>query len=120
MTLALILASIINGPSEEIYWRGCLDEAGKNAGISKKIRLIYAPLIFSLWHTAFVYHLVPHDGNWFGFWGMIVVTTWISGVIWMWVLQKTKRLIPQCFYHALANFFSVFPMILITVLKLQF
>jgi Flp pilus assembly protein TadB len=43
-----------------------------------------------------------------------------GGTIWMWVLHRSGRLVPQCFYHGCANFLSVFPMISITVLHLSF
>lgn len=124
MYIALILASIINGPSEEIFWRACLDEVGKNAGYSEKFRLIYTPIVFALWHTAFVVHLAPWIPNImdsvFLFWVMIIGMTWSSGIIWHWVMLKSGRLVPQCIYHACANFLNIFPMILLNVIQLYF
>lgn len=117
MFLLLLFTSIINGPSEEIYWRACLDEAGKNAGISQRNRLIFAPIAFSLWHTAFVVHLFPWNLAWFTAWGAILLMTWSSGFIWMWVLHRSGRLVPQCIYHACANFFNIFPLLLIDILN---
>jgi membrane protease YdiL (CAAX protease family) len=124
MYLALVIASIINGPSEEVFWRACMDEAGKNAGLSEKQRLIYTPIVFALWHTAFVIHLAPWIPNVtssvFIFWCMIIAMTWSSGLIWHWVMHKSRRLVPQCIYHACGNFLNIFPMILITVIQLYF
>jgi hypothetical protein len=120
MTLVMIVGAAINGPSEEIYWRACLEDAGKAAGVSQKKRLILAPIMFALWHTAFLIHIFPFDETWIAAWAATILTTWISGTIWMWVLQRSGRLIPQCFYHSCANFLSVFPMIAITVLQLSF
>jgi membrane protease YdiL (CAAX protease family) len=120
MYVIFILAAIMNGPSEEIFWRACMEEAGKNAGVSEKCRLIFAPIAFSLWHTAFVIHLFPWDQTWWIVWGGIIMMTLSSGLIWHWVMHRSGRLVPQCFYHASANFLSIFPMILITVLQFYF
>jgi membrane protease YdiL (CAAX protease family) len=120
MLLAILVASVVNGASEEIFWRGCMDQVGKDAGMSEKQRFIYLPIVFAFWHTAFVYHLVPWDSNWWTFYGMILLMTWLSGVIWLWVLQRSKRLFPQIVMHAVANFLNIFPMLLITVIQLSF
>lgn len=120
MYLAIFLASVINGPSEEIFWRACMDDAGKNAGVSKKKRLIFMPIAFALWHTAFLIHLYPWNASWWLAWAGIIAMTWASGIIWLWVMHRSERLVPQCFYHSCANFLSIFPMILITVLNLYF
>lgn len=120
MALVILVASVVNGPSEEIYWRACLEDAGRAAGVSQKKRLVLAPIMFALWHTAFVIHIFPVDETWIAAWAATILTTWISGSIWMWVLHRSGRLIPQCFYHGCANFFSIFPMIAITVLHLSF
>ena len=34
MYIVILLASVINGFSEEIFWRACLEDAGKSAGVS--------------------------------------------------------------------------------------
>jgi hypothetical protein len=120
MYFAVIAAAIVNGPTEEIFWRGCMNDACANAGFTEKQRLIYAPIVFALWHTAFVYHLYPHDETWVVGWFGIIITTWISGVGWLWVLHRSGRLVPQCFYHTCANFLNVFPMIMITVIGVSF
>ena len=86
----------------------------------QKKRLVLAPIMFALWHTAFVIHIFPFDETWIAAWAATILTTWISGTIWMWVLHRSGRLVPQCFYHGCANFLSVFPMIAITVLHLSF
>jgi len=120
MYAVILLASIVNGPSEEIFWRACLEDAGKGAGVSERNRLIFAPIVFALWHTAFVIHLFPWDQDWILWWGGIMVMTWTSGLIWMWVMHRSGRLMPQTTYHACANFLSIFPMFLVTVLGLYF
>ena len=33
MYVAFILAAAMNGPTEEIFWRACMEDAGKNAGV---------------------------------------------------------------------------------------
>jgi hypothetical protein len=120
MAAVMLLASVVNGPSEEIYWRACLEDAGKAAGVSQKKRLLLAPIMFALWHTAFLIHIFPFDENWILAWAATMFTTWISGTIWMWVLHRSGRLVPQCLYHGCANFLNVFPAIAITVLHLSF
>lgn len=120
MYVSFLIAAIINGPSEEIFWRACMDDAGKKAGISEKGRLIFAPIAFALWHTAFVIHLYPYGLDWWFFWASIIIMTWSSGFIWLWVMHQSKRLIPQCVYHACANFLSIFPMMIVTVMQFYF
>ncbi len=120
MFLAIIAAAGVNGPSEEIYWRACLDDAGKNAGVSTKARLVFAPVAFALWHTAFVIHLYPMDATWWSAWVGIILMTWTSGLSWLWVMHRSGRLLPQCIYHACANFLNIFPMVLVSVLHLYF
>ncbi|HUY00444.1 MAG TPA: CPBP family intramembrane glutamic endopeptidase [Candidatus Deferrimicrobium sp.] len=120
MFLVILLASIINGPSEETFWRACLDDAGKKAGVSEKKRLIFAPIAFALWHTAFIIHLLPWDQTWILWWAGTMLMTWSSGIIWMWVMHRSGRLMPQTIYHACANFLSIFPLFLVTVLHIYF
>ena len=120
MYLAVLLASVINGPSEETFWRACLDDAGKNAGITERNRLIFGPIAFALWHTAFVIHIVPWNQEWFMWWGGTILLTWTSGLVWLWTMHRSGRLMPQIIYHSCANFINIFPLFLITVLKLYF
>ena len=120
MYLAIIAASIVNGPTEEVFWRSCMDDAGKNAGISEKGRLIFAPIAFAFWHTAFVIHLFPWNESWWIAWILVILMTWSSGIIWHWVLHRSGRIIPQAIYHACANFLNIFPLILVSVLHLYF
>ena len=120
MYLVILLASIINGPSEETFWRACLEDAGKQAGVSERNRLIYAPIVFALWHTAFVIHLFPWDQTWIMWWGGTMLITWTSGLIWMWVMHRSERLVPQVIYHSCANFINIFPLFLVTILDFIF
>ncbi|MFX1453291.1 MAG: CPBP family intramembrane glutamic endopeptidase [Promethearchaeota archaeon] len=120
MYIALFLTSAMNGPTEEIFWRACLEDAGKNAGISQNKRLAFAPIAFALWHTAFVIYIFPWNEFWLISWVGIILMTWTSGFIWMWVMHRSGRLIPQCLYHSCANFLNIFPMILVTVLQTYF
>lgn len=120
MYIVFVLAAIMNGPTEELFWRSCMEDAGKNAGVSEKKRLIYSSVTFSLWHTAFVIHLFPWDDQWFIMWGGVIAMTLSSGLIWHWVLQKSGRLFPQSFYHSCANFLSIFPLMMVTVMQFYF
>ena len=120
MYVILAVASAINGFMEEVYWRACLNVAGEKAGASQKLRLLYAPIVFAFWHTAFVIHIYPLGGNWWVFWVIILVQTWTSGISWFWVLQKSNRIVPQIIYHCCANFLSVFPLLLVDFLGCYF
>ena len=120
MYVVIILASLMNGPSEEVFWRACLEDAGKNAGASQNVRWIFTSIVFALWHTAFVIHLFPWNQQWIFWWLGVIAMTGSSGVIWMWVMHRSGRLIPQSIYHSCANFLSIFPMFLVTVLQFYF
>ena len=120
MYVAFILAAAMNGPTEEIFWRACMEDAGKNAGVSEKNRLIFAPIAFGFWHTAFVIHLFPWNLAWWGWWAGVILMTWVSGLIWMWVLHRSGRLIPQSIIHSCGNFLQIFPLIIVTVLGFYF
>ncbi len=120
MYVVIILAAIMNGPSEEIFWRACLEDAGTNAGASETFRLIFTSIVFALWHTAFVIHLFPWNSQWIFWWLGVLAMTGSSGVIWMWVLHRSGRLVPQSIYHSFANFLSIFPAFLVTILHFYF
>lgn len=120
MLAAIVAAAIVNGPSEEVYWRACVDEAGKRAGFSERHRLAVAPVLFAFWHTAFVVHLFPWNGTWFVSWASILLMTWTSGLAWHWTMHRSGRLVPQAVYHACSNVLNTFPMILVTVIGLAF
>jgi membrane protease YdiL (CAAX protease family) len=115
MWIVILILSIINGPSEETFWRACMEDMGINAGASERLRLVYSSITFGLWHTAFVIHLVPMDDAWIMYWLITIGTTTISGLIWHWTMHRSKRLFPQIFYHSCANFFSVFPALIIII-----
>lgn len=117
---AILVAAAVNGPSEEVYWRACVDEAGKRAGFSERHRLAVAPVLFAFWHTAFVIHLFPWNASWFVGWGSILFMTWTSGLAWLWTMHRSGRLVPQALYHACSNVLNTFPMILVTVIGITF
>ncbi len=120
MYVTIILASIMNGFSEEMYWRACMEDSGVLAGVSEKHRLAYAPVAFASWHTAFVIHFFPFGPSWWVTWATFMLMTWTSGLAWTWVLQKSGRLFPQVFYHQCSNALSVFPLLLVSVLGFFF
>jgi membrane protease YdiL (CAAX protease family) len=120
MYLVILIAALINGPTEEVFWRACMEEVGKNAGASEKHRLWYGSIVFALWHTAFVLHLYPHDNTWWIAWAGIIAMTFSSGLIWMWVMHKSERLVPQALYHSVANFLFIFPMLIVNIIQFYF
>lgn len=113
MWVVIIILSIINGPTEETYWRACMEIVGRNAGASPLKRLIYSSITFGFWHTAFVWHLVPWDSQWWIYWAGVMATTILSGLIWCWSLQRSERNVPNCISHGFANVFNVFPMFVV-------
>jgi len=119
MPLEFILLGIpftlINAPSEEIFWRLFMEVSGKDGGISEKTRLLYSSIIFGFWHFNFIIFLMPEE-MWVTILITIIGSSIISGLLWMYIFQKTGRLFPNIFSHAIANFFNIWPMMVIIML----
>ncbi|HPA73178.1 MAG TPA: CPBP family intramembrane metalloprotease [Spirochaetota bacterium] len=106
--LAGIPFALVNGPSEEIFWRLYLERAGRDSGIGEKTRLWYSSAVFMSWHFIFVVFLFP---------AKLVVpalvpvfaTTFISGLLWMKVYQRTGNIVPNIFSHAVLNVLMIWP-----------
>jgi membrane protease YdiL (CAAX protease family) len=106
--LAGIPFALVNGPSEEIFWRLYLERAGRDAGAGEGTRLWYSSAVFSSWHFIFVVFLFPEK--------LIVpalipvlVTTFISGLLWMKVYQRTENIFANMFSHAVLNVLMIWP-----------
>jgi len=110
--------ALVNGPSEEIFWRIFLERAGKDAGISQKTRLWYGSSVFGAWHFIFVLFLIPPQAR-----ALAMVTTlsstFVAGLLWMMVYQKTGKMFPNIASHAALNFLVIFPTTAATMLGLM-
>lgn len=109
--------AVINGPSEEIFWRLLMERIGDDAGIGRKMRLFYSSALFSLWHFIFIVFLFPPK---IIFHTLIAVhaMTFIAGLLWMMVYQKTKNIFPDILSHAYLNFFYIWPWTVCSILGL--
>lgn len=100
--------ALVNGPSEEIFWRLYLERAGRDAGIREGVQLWYSSAVFSSWHFIFIVFLFPAK--------LIVpalasvfATTFISGLLWMKVYQRTGNIIPNIVSHTVLNVLMIWP-----------
>jgi len=100
--------SLINGPSEEIFWRLFMERIGKDGALNKNIRLIYSSVTFGLWHFIFVIFLMPKDKILIILPMAIGITT-LAGFLWMMVYQKTGNMFPNIFSHSVLNFLQIWP-----------
>lgn len=110
-----VLFSLINGPSEEIFWRLMMERAGRDAGISPKTRLWYSSAVFASWHFIFIIFLLPRIA-WPAALATTLSSTFIAGLLWMKIYQKTANMFALAFSHALVNLFIIWPATASTVL----
>ena len=107
--------SLINGPSEETFWRLFLERCGVDAGLSKQTRLWYSSAIFSSWHFIFIIFLFPAQQIPFAL-IMTLGTTFFAGLLWMIVYQKTGTIIHNYTSHVVLNFLMICPWAVASVL----
>ena len=112
-----IFFAMINGPSEEIFWRLLMERIGTDAGLGKNTRLYYSSAVFSLWHFIFVVFLFPEKII-FHTLVSVHIITFIAGLLWMMVYQKTKNILPDILSHAYLNFFYIWPWTVCSILGL--
>ncbi len=110
--------SLINGPSEEIYWRLFLDRCGKDAGLDAKTRLWYSTALFAPWHFIFIVFLFPAALVPVSL-AMTIITTFIAGLLWMIVFQKTGTILHNITSHAILNFLMIWPWAAASVLGMN-
>ena len=109
--------SLVNGPSEEIFWRLLLERAGRDGGFSPSRRLWYASAVFSAWHFVFVVFLMPPSAVGQAM-AMVLGSTFVAGLLWMLVYQKTGNMFPNILSHTVLNALVIWPAIATTVLGL--
>jgi membrane protease YdiL (CAAX protease family) len=106
--LAGIPFALVNGPSEEIFWRLYLERSGRDAGASEGTRLWYSSAVFSSWHFIFVVFLFPAKLVAPAL-VSVLVTTFISGLLWMKVYQRTGNIFADIASHAVLNVLMIWP-----------
>ncbi|MBU2488495.1 MAG: CPBP family intramembrane metalloprotease [Proteobacteria bacterium] len=113
-----VLFALVNGPSEEIFWRLLLERAGRDGGLSTSRRLWYASTVFSAWHFVFVVFLLPAGAV-----AMALVltlgSTFVAGLLWMRVYQKTANMFPNILSHTVLNALVIWPSVAFTVQDLM-
>ncbi|MBC5995047.1 CPBP family intramembrane glutamic endopeptidase [Pontibacter cellulosilyticus] len=102
LPIYLILAAValINGFTEEFYWRGAFISRYK-----QNILLAYAvpTLLFGLWHVSvYAAYGVNYQG---GFWPL-VGGAFFMGALWGYTAFKQQRILIPTIAHVLANFFA--------------
>lgn len=110
-----VIFSLINGPSEESFWRLFMERAGQEGGVGQKTRLWYSSAVFSSWHFIFILFLFPKEMFLYSLVFTIAITL-ISGLLWMVVYQKTKNIFPNFFSHTVLNFLMIWPFGAATIL----
>lgn len=106
-----------NGPSEEIFWRLLLERAGRDGGVSQKVRLWYSSAVFGSWHFIFIVFLFPPEMRAAAL-SAAITSTFVAGVLWMIVYQKSGNMFPDIFAHTVTNVLVVFPAAATTMLSL--
>ncbi len=97
--LVTIVASLINGPGEELFWRGLfVTEFSKN----KWLGIVYPSICFGLWHFAPLSVSGLHQG-----WQLMVFGPMILGLCWGWIAQKSQSIFWISVAHILVNFFAL-------------
>ena len=109
---------LVNGPSEEIFWRLFMERLGVDGKISANGRLIYSSVIFGLWHFIFVIFLIPKERMVMVLLATIAITT-IAGFFWMIIYQKSRNMFPNIFSHTILNFLQIWPWLTSTILGLN-
>lgn len=112
-----VVFSLINGPSEEIFWRLFLERAGKDGAVGQKVRLWYSSAVFGSWHFIFIVFLLPPEVR-IPALVATIASTFIAGVLWMLVYQKSGNMFPNIFAHSIANVLVVWPAAANTILAL--
>jgi uncharacterized protein len=97
--LPWIILALINPWLEEFYWRGLLLDHTKTW--SKWVAVLFTSLVFAINHLVFGVNSVLFRG-----WE-VFISTFIMGVIWAIVYQKTNSLRWVIFAHFLVDFLSL-------------
>ena len=95
-----VAAALINGFSEEFFWRGTYLEAGRNNWKFQALGV----LLFGLWHVPLMFaHGVTYRGGPFA----LVLGAWGLGAFWAYVANRTGGIGWPIFAHIISNIFAV-------------
>lgn len=98
--LALIL-SIVNGPVEELYWRGLyLLEYRDN----KRIGFVLSALLFGTWHFSlwFARGMIYKEGAF-----VVVGVPYLLGLLWTWTARSNGNIRAAVLTHILIDIFAL-------------
>jgi membrane protease YdiL (CAAX protease family) len=97
--LPWILLTLINPWLEEFYWRGLLLDNTKNW--SNWTAIIFTSLVFALNHAVFGVNSELNSGI------IVIISTFIMGIVWGLVYKKTDSLRWIILAHFLVDFFNL-------------
>lgn len=100
LLLLLAVTALINGFLEEVYWRGLYL---KFFGDQRKIRIIIATLFFTLVHIG-IYQVQGLDFK--GGWLPLIGGAAVLGLLWAWMVDRLKSILPTVLLHIGLNFFA--------------
>ena len=105
----IVLTGIINGFCEEFFYRCFLEQLGKDAKISKQVRLFYSALMFSLFHLSWSYYVTPEEGKAASTRNTLIATS-LLGFFYMVIYQKNElNFFAIAMHHVVMCIFVVFP-----------
>jgi membrane protease YdiL (CAAX protease family) len=97
--MVTIVASLINGPGEELFWRGIFATEFSN---NNWLGIVYPAICFGLWHFALLRISGLYEG-----WALIIFGPMILGLCWGWIAQQAKSIFWISIAHVLVNFFAL-------------
>jgi len=99
--IVLIIISITNGFTEELFWRGTYFAVFDKK--DKRLAYIFPTVYFVLWHVSlYFYRGVRYSG---GF-AALVGGALIMGAIWAWAVSRQRSILFATTAHILTNFFA--------------
>lgn len=100
LVLVSALLAIVNGPLEEVLWRGAYLTLFPG---QFWLALFYPSVGFALWHLAPMSIVPPAVG---GRWGKatLVAEVWLLGFLWAWVANNTGGILWTAIAHILIDF----------------
>jgi len=93
-----ILTALINLVTEELIFRGYILNRFRNLGTRKAV--LISSLLFGLWHVPVAILIIK--SGWLRA-GVYAVNISLLGLVFGWLLVKSKSLIPPCIAHGLWN-----------------
>lgn len=98
--IAILVVSIVNGVTEEVFWRGSFFATFRD---DIKIAYLYSALLFAAWHIALA--LIPgveYEGGAMALIGGAAA----MGFAWGWVVWRTGEMRSVTIAHVLTNIFA--------------